>query len=302
MPRQRSALPAELRETSFTIATAADLGVGRKRLRGNDLLVPIRGTRLAPEADGLIARCRAYALHRRVDYAFSHTTAAELYGVPLPRGDGRIHVTVRAPGRAPVIQGHVGHKLSRWETRTVHDLPVTTPEQTWLDLAPLLHRDALVVAGDYFVGGDEPLSDRLALARAIAAAPGRRGIGRAREAIESIRPGAESPGESRLRLLLVDAGLPVPLLNHELRDSSGAFVARIDLAYPHARIALEYEGDIRRVDRRTWQKDIRRRERVEDLGWRMIRVTADDLRAPRELIGRVRRLLEGHVSASSRGF
>lgn len=302
MPRQRADLPPGLRTVPFTVADATAIGVGRKRLRGDDLLTPIRGTRLTPDADGLIARCRAYALHRRVDFAFSHTTAAALYGVPLPRLDDRIHVTVRAPGRAPTIGGHVGHKLSRWETRTVHDLPVTTPEQTWIDLAQLFSRDVLVIAGDYFVGGDAPLTDRLSLARAMAAAPGRRGIGRAREAIDSIRHGSESPGESRLRLLLVDAGLPVPLLNHELRDASGAFVARIDLAYPHARVALEYEGDIHRVDRSTWQKDIRRRERVEDLGWRMIRVTADDLRVSGELIRRVRRLIEGRVSAPKRAF
>lgn len=302
MPRQRTALPAELHDSAFTLDHAVGLGVGRKRLRGSDLAAPIRGTRLALDADGLIARCRAYALHRRTDFAFSHTTAARLYEIPLPRTDERIHVSVRAPGRAPTIRGHAGHKLTAWETRMIHDLPVTTPEQTWLDLAQLLQRDALVIAGDFLIGGPSPLSDRLALARAIAAAPGRRGIGRAREAIESIRYGAESPGESRLRLLLADASLPVPLLNHELRDASGAFVARIDLAYPTARIALEYEGDIHRVDRRTWQNDIRRRERVEDLGWRMVRVTADDLHAPAELIRRVRRLIEGHPTAPIRAF
>lgn len=158
------------------------------------------------------------------------------------------------------------------------------------------------MVGDFLIGGDEPLTDRLALARAIAASPGRRGIARAKEALESIRTGSESPGESRLRLILADAGLPVPLLNHELRDASGIFVARIDLAYPRERIALEYEGDIHRVDRQTWSKDIRRRERVEDLGWRMIRVTADDVHRPAELVQRIRRLIEGHVNAPKTRF
>ncbi|WP_426625480.1 hypothetical protein ACPPVW_05300 [Leifsonia sp. McL0607] len=296
MPRHCSALPPELLAASFTVMNATELGVGRKRLRGGDLVTPIRGTRLTREADGLIARCRAYALHRRLDFAFSHTTAATLYGAPLSGVDDRIHVSVRAPGRAPAIRGFAGHKLARWETWSVHDLPVTTPEQTWLDLAQLLNRDALVVAGDFFVGGDAPLTDRPALARAIAAAPGRRGAARAKQAIEAVRPGSESPGETRLRLLLEDARLPAPLLNHELRDASGGFVARVDLAYPRERIALEYEGDVHRVDRPTWQKDIRRRERVEDLGWRMVRVTADDLRSPGELIRRVRRLIEGHTN------
>ncbi|MEN2736264.1 hypothetical protein ABCS02_00610 [Microbacterium sp. X-17] len=302
MPRQRAALPAALQDSAFTVARATERGVSRKRLRAPDLITPLRGTRLTPQADGLVARCRAYALHRGLDFAFSHTTAATLYGAPLPRVDERIHVSVRAPGRAPTIGGFAGHKLTRWETWTIGDLPVTTPEQTWLDLAQLLHRDALVVVGDFLVGGDEPLTDRLALARAIAASPGRRGVARAKEALESIRTGSESPGESRLRLVLADAGLPIPLLNHELRDDSGMFVARIDLAYPRERIALEYEGDIHRVDRQTWRKDIRRRERVEDLGWRMIRVTADDVHRPTELVQRIRRLIEGHVNAPKTRF
>ena len=54
---------------------------------------------------------------------------------------------------------------------------------------------------------------------------------------------------------------------------------------------MKYEGDIHRVDQATWRKDIRRRERVEDLGWRMVRVTADDVARPAELIRRLRRLL-----------
>lgn len=291
MTRRIDPLPRPLQSGPFSTRTALESGVGARRLRRSDLVRPIRGFRISKADDGLVSRCRAYASHRGTDFAFSHTTAAILYGIPLPRVDPTIHVSVRAPGRAPTIEGFAGHKLGRWEIRMVADLPVTTPEQTWLDLAQLLHRDALVAAGDYLVGGSEPLTDRLALAHAAAAAAGRRGVARARDAIELVRVGAESPGETRLRLLLAEAGLPSPVLNHELRTAEGAFVARVDFAFVAKRVALEYEGDIHRVDQVTWRKDLRRRERVEDLGWRMVRVTADDIAAPAELIRRLRRLL-----------
>lgn len=63
------------------------------------------------------------------------------------------------------------------------------------------------------------------------------------------------------------------------------------MAFPRERIVLEYEGDGHRVDRQTWTCDIHRREDVEDLGWRMIRVTADDLRFPSALLARIRRIV-----------
>jgi len=91
--------------------------------------------------------------------------------------------------------------------------------------------------------------------------------------------------------MLVHAGLPEPSLNYRILDTRGAFVARADLVYPVAKLALEYEGDVHRVDRDVWRKDIARRERVEDLGWRMVRVTADDLHHPAALVARIRRLL-----------
>ncbi|GIT80450.1 hypothetical protein LLS1_21190 [Leifsonia sp. LS1] len=83
----------------------------------------------------------------------------------------------------------------------------------------------------------------------------------------------------------------MPDLNREIRDGD-VFVARVDLAYPTAKVALEYEGDIHRVDRDVWRKDLRRRERLADLGWRMVRVSGDDIAHPAELLTRVRRLLQ----------
>jgi hypothetical protein len=291
MARPLSPLPPDRTSGAFRVGEAHAGGMSRSRLRAPDLVTPFRGMRLPPGADGLLDRCRAYAHHRRVDFAFSHTTAATLFGAPLPFGaDDSIHVSVRAPGRAPEIVGFVGHKLTAWDTDERMGLPVTTAEQTWIDLASLLTVEDLVIVGDFLVADRDPLATRESFARAMAASPGRRGIARARLASDLIRVGSESPGETRLRLLLGRAGLPEPRLNLDILDA-GRFVARVDLAYPRERVALEYEGDVHRVDRDVWRKDIGRRERVEDLGWRVLRVTAGDLTAPAALLDRVRRSL-----------
>ena len=198
---RRDKLEKQHTATTFLVG-GARATTGPRIPRSDAVTRPFRGARIVGTRAGLPARLTAYALHRRVDFAFSHVTAAVLYGIPLPpRMLDEIHVSVPDPGRAPQITGFVGHKLSRWQTREVDGFPVTTPEQTWLDLAPMMDERSLVVAGDYLVNGRTPLTDRGRLAEAIAAAAGRRGVGRARKALERIRTGSESPGETRLRLL-----------------------------------------------------------------------------------------------------
>lgn len=91
--------------------------------------------------------------------------------------------------------------------------------------------------------------------------------------------------------MLVDGGLPEPEVNHVLLDERGHFVAEGDLVYPRARVWIEYEGDGHRTDKRQFRKDLRRYEQLQDLGWRVVRVTADDLTLRDEFVARVRRLL-----------
>lgn len=184
-----------------------------------------------------------------------------------------------------------GHTLSAWNTISLRGLPLTTPEQTWLDLAGMVGRDALVSLGDWLVSYRHPLTTPDALAEIVRSVPGRRGIAKARAALALIRTRSESPAETRLRLLIVDAGLPEPELNYLIHQRNGAFLARVDMAFPDRRVVLEYEGDGHRVDRHVWFRDIRRREHLEDLGWRVVRVTAADLHSPRPLLSRLSRLL-----------
>jgi hypothetical protein len=98
---------------------------------------------------------------------------------------------------------------------------------------------------------------------------------------------AESPMETRLRLLLHDAGAPTPIPQYEVRDDDGRFIARVDLAYPQWRIALEYEGDHHR-ERAQFRRDIRRANALRQAGWLVLRFTADDvLRRPRDVVDQV---------------
>ncbi|WP_285116014.1 DUF559 domain-containing protein [Leifsonia sp. fls2-241-R2A-40a] len=224
--------------------------------------------------------------------AFSHTTAAQLYGAPLPahlQRDERIHLTVQTPARAPQIGSAVGHVTRELVVADCRGLPVTRPEKIWVDLAESLTREELIALGDYFLAHD--LASPESLAEALGSSRGRRGIATARLALPLVRAGSESPMESALRVLLHDQGLAPPDPNYSIHGPDGRFLARVDLAYADHRVAVEYEGDHHRVERTQWHKDIHRQGRLEDLGWRVIRVTAGDLADPYELLARIRHAL-----------
>ena len=100
-------------------------------------------------------------------------------------------------------------------------------------------------------------------------------------------------------MTLVDDGLPEPLLNFDV-FWDGVWIARVDLAYPELKIAIEYEGAHHQTDPNVFADDIARRELMEAAGWLVIRVIADHLRQPDRLANRVRRALIERTSTSIR--
>ncbi|GID68243.1 hypothetical protein Acy02nite_61240 [Actinoplanes cyaneus] len=99
---------------------------------------------------------------------------------------------------------------------------------------------------------------------------------------------AESPMETRLRLLFHDAGLPSPEPQVEVRDESGRLAGRVDLGWQAARVAAEYEGDHHR-ERGQFRRDIARVNALRRLGWTVLRFTAADvIHRPRETAEAVR--------------
>ncbi|MGH3486335.1 MAG: DUF559 domain-containing protein [Actinopolymorphaceae bacterium] len=103
-----------------------------------------------------------------------------------------------------------------------------------------------------------------------------RGASAVRKAAELVRSRVDSPMATRLRLLIVLAGLPCPEPGVEVLDEH-RWVATVDPAYVEQRIAIEYDGDLHRVSKRRWRHDVAAREMLRDLGWDVLLVTADDI-------------------------
>jgi len=136
------------------------------------------------------------------------------------------------------------------------------------------------------------------LASAASAWTGQRGARTLRLAVPLLHERAESPRESRLRVDIALAGLPTPKVNVDIFDSRGVFLARADLLFREYKLILEYEGLQHLTDRAQWQRDIDRTHALEDEGWRILRVTAEDLRDPRRLFDRIRRHIASRVAHS----
>jgi hypothetical protein len=228
---------------------------------------------------------------------FSHRTAALLHDMWLRFDDSerlRLDVAVRPPARAPRDARVVGHHLvdrpGLVEVRG--GLRLSNPVETWCQLATVLAVPDLIAAGDSLLAKGRSVEGVLPALLAAVDDGSRPCSGRLRDAIALVRAGVRSAQETKVRLLLIRSGLPEPEVNGIIESRPGVFEAECDLVYRGARVVIEYEGDHHRSDPKQWRKDIVRYERLQDLGWRVIRVTADDLRfRPAETVARIRAAL-----------
>jgi len=166
-------------------------------------------------------------------------------------------------------------------------LRLTSPVRTWCDLAELVPLLDLVAAGDFLIHWRDPIATVSELSAAIEHRASRRGVRALRHAVARLNDRSESPPESKLRVIIVDAGLPMPRVNHSVSDRFGEFVARTDLIIDAYRIILEYQGDYHRTVKGQWRADMTRRSRLEAQGWRVMEPNADDLLDPAELTARI---------------
>ena len=264
------------------VAAALAVGLSRRRLRGGTLIAPVRGVRMpAADAGDLAARCQAIGLAMPAGAAFSHASAAALWGLPLPRGlDPAAPVHVIGPaGRPPIdafaVASHEG--LGANETRLLRGVRLTTVARTWADLGATLDDTDLVILTDAVLALSYPRTTTSELTAAMTRAAGRRGCRALRRALGRARHFVDSPMETRVRLQLIASGFPCPVVGADLFDNLGCWVARPDLCWPSLRLAIEYDGEHHRTDRAQYARDIHRKEHMEDLGWRSIVLLADDV-------------------------
>ena len=287
----RIPLPPQLAKAPFAVGHALELGVGRGRLRGPDLLRPFHGVRSSTATHAALA----YAPRLRSGDRFSHLSAAAIWPVPLPNLRHPVHVTTALPGNRVRSAGVIGHRSAPGLATIRHGLPVSDPVALLVELATLLTEEDLVAVGDSLVLSPEVLDPydvrpwisvrELRDGCAASRSPGAR---RARRAAEQVRQGAESRAETRLRLLILSAGLPEPELQGKVFDARG-FVGRFDMVYREARVIVEYDGDQHRTSTRQYEWDMTRIDRALADNWKVVRVRSAGLSHRRALtVARVR--------------
>jgi hypothetical protein len=279
---------------AFSYSDGIAAGLTPDELRHPGWSKPHHGVRSFREASTPLELAEDYAPRMRPEQYFSHATAGIAHAMWLPAAIQHrleIHVAVPVGFRQPRGKRVRGHLLVDRPGRPVvrQGLRVACPEEAWCQLATILGLEDLIVAGESLLAkGRQHRVPLRALQRAVEAGdrPRQALLNRA---LPELRAGVRSPKETELRRLLVAAGLPEPEINVDIFDDSGRWIAESDLVYPRLKIAIEYEGELHFLDGAVQRKDVYRYDLLQALGWRVIRVTKDDLAFRRtELIDRVR--------------
>lgn len=207
------------------------------------------------------------------DGVIAGRAAAALHGAKWVDATTPIEMLWRSgrPPRGIVVRNE---RLDADDIEWVKGLPVTTPLRTAFDLARHLPRDLAVrhldaLARETGITADEVLllSERYRRAR---------GLPRARIALPLMDGGAQSHQETRIRLILIDDGLPPP--RTQIRITDGVQDAFIDMGYDEPKVGFDYEGKHHSEDRGQYVHDIGRAELIDRRGWIDLRVVAEHSR------------------------
>jgi hypothetical protein len=288
MPRRRTELPAELTERPFTRREAIRCGVTLEALRGPAVHRIDRGIYLDARLEPTLKRRLAgYLLVLPPETVVDGVTVLQLNGIDVGTAEPyRFCTTAEHHSTRPAIRVRRVAELPPHKGGACRPLPALVAARTELSLLEL------VSAGDWLIR--LKLAPYPAVRNALAGASGR-DCRTAHRAAELIRARVRSPTETRLRLLIVLCGLPVPECNVDLGDEH-FFIACVDLYLGAWRVVVEYEGDQHRTDARQFDRDLGRYEELAAAGYLAVRISKVAMRRPRDVAARIYRAL------ASRGY
>jgi hypothetical protein len=240
----------------------------------------------APKDMAPTARDRAYAawLWSGRNATLAGVSAAAMHGTRWLPADEPAELTRVRCGSPPGIAIHRDALLDD-EVCLVQSIDCTTVARTAFDLGRRMPGDEAIIRIDALLNATRrPLGEVSDIA---ARHPGARGIRHLRAVLDFVDGGAESPQETRVRVLLVRRGLPRPETQIPITNVQGKVVRRIDMGWPEYCVGVEYDGGHHWTDPDAHAEDIMRLEFLAARGWIIVRVSARQLRdAPQDVVRR----------------
>nr|WP_234817805.1 hypothetical protein [Mycolicibacterium sphagni] len=211
-------------------------------------------------------------------------TAAGAYGFDT-ENSAELHVLNPSGHQLRPTDGLVVHRRDGAPLTLVSGRPATAPAWTAIEVARTLRRPRALATLDAALRSGR--CDPSDLSRGAAAQQGRRGIVKVRQLLPLADARAESPMESEARLVMIDGGLPTPVLQHEVVDARGR-LRRLDFAWPSHRVAAEYDSGEWHVGADALRRDREKLAALQDLGWMVVPIVVDDVRRhPSALVNRI---------------
>jgi hypothetical protein len=244
--------------------------------------------------------CRAAVRQARTHVILSHTSSAGEYDAPLWECDlSTVHLT-RSDGRAGRAEaGIVQHRgvLEEGDTVQRNGREVMSGTRTALELTLVLDVEHALVEIDHLLHrGLTSIEELRTRYESMTHWP--RSL--ATDLVLRLADGrSESVGETRARFLCWAQHLPAPIPNYPIHDERGVEIARVDLAWPHLGVFLEFDGKVKYQEHRREGESVvdcvlrekQRESRICELtGWRCIRIVWADLYKPAATAARIRAL------------
>ncbi|MGO4749849.1 type IV toxin-antitoxin system AbiEi family antitoxin domain-containing protein [Streptomyces sp. 2MCAF27] len=246
-----------------------------------------RGPSLRARVRGLLLTCGSQAMA-------AGPTAARLLGIQgLSPDDGTLHLATPHDTIRNRQGVHIHRTLVPDHAHTMlHGIPLTTPARTCADLLLQLQRaEAVGMLDSALHQGVLTSADHLTLPAHLS---GRPGAHQARTWLPLADARAESPLETRIRLICLDGGLPPPVLQWPVPDPERGRILRIDLGWPAQRVGIEADGQGPHGTPQALYQDRFRQNRLATLipGLTLLRFTWADTYRPDSILIPLRQALQ----------